>query len=417
MFPVPFNEQKRLEALESFRIIDTPPEGAFDDLTARACDEFSVPIALVSLIDSGRQWFKSHAGLDVAETPRELAFCAHAILISEPLIVLDATQDSRFCNNPLVIDEPHVRFYAGAPLITSGGFRLGTFCVIDSRPRSVFSAEEIESLMGYARATMETLEKRRTRIGEATEISEAELTKNARQNLFALVANEIHWPISTLARLTSVIDELGQAGTPDPQYEKLLSDLDEIAGQIGQITDRMLDFARLGAGEIDLVEEVVDLGEFMEFARSAAVGEVGTDGIAIDIEPFDGSVDLRIDKTLSAQMVINLISNVVMSGPVGERVVVCAEVTSLGELDIRIEGAGVDPDDDAIERIVDKDGIVGPAMDADPDWMSSGLTLVRRLIELHGGRFLLGTAPSSGIAATLRFPAYRVVARSDAIAG
>lgn len=409
MFPVPFNDRKRLEALKSYRIVDTPPEGAFDDLTGHACEKFSVPTALVSLVDSDRQWFKSHPGLDVAETHRELAFCAHVILSPEPLVILDTTLDSRFSKNPLVTGGPGIRFYAGAPLITSAGFRLGTFCLVDVKPRSAFTADEIGALQGFARSTMEVLEKRRAGFAENAQQSEAELTADARKDLFALVAHEIRSPIASMISLTRIIDERIYGPLSDPRYEELFSVLTEVAEQVGVITDRMLDFARLGAGEIDLADENVYVSELLESARSATHEQANAKGIDIEIEPGAENLSLRVDRILSLQMLNHLISNAITSSAAGGSVRLTAAVAASGELNLRIADDGSDLSDDAISGIVDEHGIVGPAIEIDPCWTSFGLPLARRLVELHGGRLLLVPAETAGAVATLRFPAYRVL--------
>ncbi len=135
--PEPPDEARRLEALRSLEILDTPPDERFDRLTRIATALFDVPVALVSLVDADRQWFKSHQGLDVSETPREMAFCSHAILTEGPMVVNDADRDDRFADNPLVTGPPHVRFYAGAPLEVGDGGRVGTLCLLDHRPRSI----------------------------------------------------------------------------------------------------------------------------------------------------------------------------------------------------------------------------------------------------------------------------------------
>ncbi len=130
-------EIERLAALEALQILDTEPEDVFDALTRMAAEICGTPIALVSLVDSTRQWFKSRVGLEVRETPREMAFCAHALGRVVPLVVPDARLDERFVNNPLVVGDPSIRFYAGAPLITTSGHSLGTLCVIDRQPREL----------------------------------------------------------------------------------------------------------------------------------------------------------------------------------------------------------------------------------------------------------------------------------------
>jgi signal transduction histidine kinase len=133
----PSNERERLAELYRYEILDTPAEQFFDRLTQLAAQTFEAPIAVVSLVDRDRQWFKSHHGTALTQTPREQAFCAHTILSKEPLVVEDATADPRFANNPLVLGDPSIRFYAAAPLVTSRGFVIGSLCVIDRRPRTV----------------------------------------------------------------------------------------------------------------------------------------------------------------------------------------------------------------------------------------------------------------------------------------
>lgn len=145
---IPKNEQARLKTLDSLDILNTLPEERFDRLTRIAKRMFRVPIALVSLVDENRQWFKSCIGVNVKETSREVSFCGHAILDNDVFIIPDASKDKRFVDNPIVISEPYIRFYAGCPLEVNG-YRLGTLCIIDQKPRT-FDEDDIEALKDLA---------------------------------------------------------------------------------------------------------------------------------------------------------------------------------------------------------------------------------------------------------------------------
>ena len=154
------NEAARVAALRNYAILDTEPEQAFDDLVLLASFICKTPIALISLVDEDRQWFKSKVGVSISETPREIAFCATAIQQPDVFVVPDTLNDERFRNNPLVVSEPNVRFYAGAPLIDRDGNALGTLCVIDRIPRE-FGPDQQTALKALSRLVLAQLEFRR----------------------------------------------------------------------------------------------------------------------------------------------------------------------------------------------------------------------------------------------------------------
>src|SRR5262245_44094019 len=159
-YPVPANEATRLRTLRAYKILDTRPEERFDELTRLAALICGVPISLISLIDTDRQWFKSKLGLDMNETPRAQAFCTHAIMQPEMFVVPDASRDERFAQNPLVTGDPHIRFYAAAPLAARDGHLLGTICVIDREPHALTPAQT-EALRIASRLVIANIELRR----------------------------------------------------------------------------------------------------------------------------------------------------------------------------------------------------------------------------------------------------------------
>jgi PAS domain S-box-containing protein len=201
---LPENEEARLEALRDLEILDTPPEPEFDDLAAIASQICGTPISLISLVDRDRQWFKAEIGTGqrVNETPRDVAFCAHAILQRDITVVPDATQDPRFSDNPLVTTDPKIRFYAGTPLRMSDGHALGTLCVVDLKPRTLTPAQE-KALRALGHQVEAQLELRRRLIQERREADEALHEKEASVRLLADQMPAVLWSVDRNLRFTS----------------------------------------------------------------------------------------------------------------------------------------------------------------------------------------------------------------------
>ena len=218
-------EEQRLAALKRFGVLDTPPEAAFDELTALAAHLCGAPMALVSLVDERRQWFKARLGMDLCETTREVSFCAHALSGPEPLVVEDATMDVRFSGNPLVTGEPHLRFYAGVPLVVAGGHVLGTLCVLDVVPRGI-SELQLQHLQMLARQVVSQLELRRQAEGLAAEVAArqlAEATYRSSQRVLESVLS--HTDVVMYAK-----DLDGRFILANPALLQLLPDASEVLG-------------------------------------------------------------------------------------------------------------------------------------------------------------------------------------------
>ena len=194
------NEQARVAALRKYKILDTDPEKAFDDLTILAAHICETPVALISLIDSDRQWFKSKVGVELTETPREVSFCAVAIQQPDLFIVPDATKDPRFSSNPFVVSDPKVRFYAGAPFTSSDGHPLGTLCVVDVVPRQLTPSQE-NALLALSRQVQAQFELRKNLMELRTALDERDRAELERDHTIV----ELQHALDHVQRLSGLL--------------------------------------------------------------------------------------------------------------------------------------------------------------------------------------------------------------------
>ena len=184
------NDKARLQALRKYKILDTDPEKAFDDLTILAASICNTPVALISVIDSDRQWFKSKVGVDINETPLEVSFCAVAIQQPDLFVVPDASKDPRFSANPFVVSEPKIRFYAGAPYASSDGHTLGTLCVVDTVPRQLTPSQE-KALLALSRQVQAQFELRKNLIELRSALEERDRAEAERDHTIVELQNAL----------------------------------------------------------------------------------------------------------------------------------------------------------------------------------------------------------------------------------
>jgi GAF domain-containing protein len=234
---IPENESERIAALRHYRILDTEREVAFDDLAQLASTICAAPIALISLVDTSRQWFKAHVGLEARETSRSGSFCAHALHGADVFIVRDALADPRFAANPLVLGEPHIRFYAGAPLTSAQGLNLGTLCVIDRRPR-VLDEHQRGALVTLARQVMALLELR-------IEAGEGERLK---KDFAATVSHELRTPLTSIHGCLALL-AAGVMGELSIDARELVSVAERNSIRLMNMINELLDFERLERGD------------------------------------------------------------------------------------------------------------------------------------------------------------------------
>ena len=249
--PFPHNEKERLELLHALELLDSPPEVCFDRITRLVARTLGVPIALVSLVDEERQWFKSRIGIDATETPRDISFCSHTIVLPRPLVVADAQQDERFFDNPLVAGAPHIRFYAGVPIVSSAGLPLGTLCAVDQQPRELSTAE-LETLCDLAEILSQEVQQRELLLHARTQLQKSGsllLNHEARYRAMfelALVGIAIVAPDGAWLSINNALCEI-VGYTPDELMQVTFRDITHPA----DLNADLAQLQRLARGEIE----------------------------------------------------------------------------------------------------------------------------------------------------------------------
>lgn len=363
----PANEVERLRALRELEILDTLPEAAIDRVTRLAAQIVGVPIALVSLVDDDRQWFKSRVGLEAAETPRDLAFCSHAILNTEVLVVGDARNDVRFADNPLVTGPPDIRFYAGAPLMLTDDIRLGTLCAIDTRPREL-SPEEAGVLSDLAavvvdefrlRKSLET--QREASVELEARAEELRLANEALDQFAHMASHDLRSPLKTMINMADIA--MLDAG------EETTDLLQRIRSSAVGLESVVAGYRRLAKLERSCMEDRL-LSQLIEDARKQVQGAIVTE--------VRSDVALSCDPALMTQVFTNLIDNARTYG---------SEPRLLIEASSDEEAVKVRASNPVREALPVDRSIFVPfrRLTTDADGTGLGLAIVDRVARLHGG--------------------------------
>ncbi|TXD52852.1 GAF domain-containing sensor histidine kinase [Polaribacter sp. IC063] len=299
---IPENEEERLRVLSTYNILDSLPEEDYDAIAKIASSICNSPIALVSLIDKDRQWFKAKHGLDAKETSRDFAFCAHSILNPEELfIVNDATKDERFFDNPLTTGSPNVVFYAGAPLNTSEGFPLGTLCVIDNKPRELNQSQK-DSLKLLAKQVVTLLELRKKNY-ELLESNKKATKLNEQLNNFAYrLTHDLKSPISGVNFLVDVLKEDHIKLFKDTEAEECVNLISNRMIYMSRLVDDILEYTRVNAEHI--VFEEFNVKAILESILSNIDFENKIVLISNDLD-----INIKSSKIGMVQVFQNLISN------------------------------------------------------------------------------------------------------------
>lgn len=402
-YPIPENEEARLSRLEQYKILDTPAEDAFDRATRLASKIMDTPIALVSLVDRDRQWFKSRLGLDVPETPRDVAFCAHAIMTTDPLVVGDALKDQRFADNPLVAEQPKIRFYAGAPLTTRDGFNIGTLCAIDMVPHEP-TKDQIEALQDLAQMVVDELDLRATGRLALEDVARRQQLDELKSAFITSVNHELRTP------LTSIIGSLklllsGAMEVLPPQTTEMLDIANRNADHLLSLINDLLDTAKLEAGAMVFDFQTLDLvavvQEAVDNTRNFAVDK----NLDIEVTPSMPSMPLLADKRGLLQVILNILSNAIKVSPDAGRIqITLTQANSQVRIDVADEGPGIAKAE--LSQIFDKfmQGHATATLGLQSTGL--GLSISKSIVEAHGGTISVASPTGQGAVFTVVLPVH-----------
>lgn len=373
--PLPDREQERLELLEKLEIMDTAIEKNYDAITYLASHICQTPIALICFLDAHRQWFKSHLGLDAEETSRDLAFCSYTILGNELMTVKDAKEDNRFAHNPLVLDDPKIRFYAGVPLEVLPNLNVGTLCVIDREPREL-SDEQIKCLKLLANEVISELQLR-------LKIKENEKLQKKERLFLSMIAHEIRNPTTTILSAVDFIKN------NDYQIESILPVIDSCAHNISLICNDLLDIKKFEKGTFTLNKRKEDFSACILKVVDQYAYAAKNKNITISTELSPIIPHFAFDPDRICQVLSNVISNALKYADADISIKTKAN-DGVVEVYIQDNGKGIPPE--VQSKLFTLYGTSESLTTSSGSGL--GLYISRKIVEAHGGRMSFTSEPN-----------------------
>jgi signal transduction histidine kinase len=403
--PLPDNEQDRLDALVRLNILDTLPEPQFDELTELASAICGTPIALISLIDSDRQWFKSKIGIDATETPRDLAFCAHAILNHELFVIEDTLLDERFRDNPLVMVDPSIRFYAGMPLITREGFALGTLCAIDRQPKTLnIDQRRALTILAHQVTSQMTL---RQSLQQMQQDAQALHTLQAQKtHLFSFIAKELQQPFNDLLQFSNQL-RLDLDLIDPTELRALVSRLNHAARTTFRMVDNLLQWSMLETNSMPCQPIDIPLDQLLRPIVSMFSPIARQKSVNIQTK-IDLPLTLHADIDMMYALLQNVLSNAVRHTPMGGNITVEANLSDAQTVQICITDTGCGMTEAKIDQLFELNPTLhhAPLGDTKNRGAGLGLLLCQRYVAINRGTLTLEshTQAPSGTTVCLHLP-------------
>ena len=416
--PKPANEKERLRALRAYEVLDTLPEQSFDDLTRIASYICQTPIALISLIDDSRQWFKSKFGIEATETTRDVSFCAHAILEDKVMVIPNSTQDERFHDNPFVLGPPQVKFYAGAPLITNDGFRLGTLCVIDSVPREM-ATTQVEALEALARLVVAQLDQRlqnfELRAYQKELITAKGAAENAREakaRFLAHMSHEIRNPLSGIVGMSQLLLN-GDLSEEERERVRIIYSCGQ---SLLSLSSSILDFSKLEAKHLELEIRPFALRQLTEDVVKLFACVPGREGVKLHLDiAHDVPAWAEGDGNRYRQIFSNLVSNAVKFTGEG-RVDISLRWLMVGKghcLQVAVKDSGPGIRADVLPKLFQAFSQADASIARQFGGSGLGLAIAKGLCEIMGGTISVRSVFGEGATFEFMIPLREVAAPAE----
>lgn len=395
------SESTRLQALNAYHIMDTPPECAFDELVRMAANFLDVPIALVSLLDEKRQWFKARHGMLQTQTPRDIALCQEVVITGEMLVVPDARKDKRFANNPLVAGEFGLHAYAGAPLRTPEGEILGTLCVLDTTQPRAFSARELELLGVLATCVMAHLDTRRA-LYESQRARERLATMSlAKSSFLARTSHELRTPMTAIVGYAELLQEALVEGASSPGMMR--DDLDAILASsqhIVSLLDDLLDLAKIEANELELRPQHFLVQELLDELEDHISPLLVASENRLVILPASQELTMVADRRRILQVLINLCINANKFTCHGQVLVRLQESDYEDMLVFSVEDSGCGIAPEQIDHLFEAFHQVSSTEEG----VGLGLAICKQIVTLMGGHVHVTSQPGEGSCFDVHIP-------------
>lgn len=410
--PKPAREKERLDALYAYDILDREVEPVFDQIIRIAADVCDVDISVIALIDDERQFFLARNNMKPKETPRAIAFCAHAILAPhETFMVENAPADPRFADNPLVTGEIGVRFYAAQPLTTEEGLAIGGLCLIGKKPK-ILTELQINTLRSLGNVIMNLFEARKS--SKQAEISlvhakeAAEKANRAKSYFLSTMSHELRTPLNSVIGYSDILKMEAFGPLGNERYRAYSEAIHTSANHLHTLIGDLLDISKIDAGHMDLHEALVDAAKVMRVSVGIVEGQAAAKNQTIEHHSFDNAPALYGDEGRIKQVVLNLLTNAIKYTPEGGAIVCRMAMCPGGGLTISITDNGIGIERKDISRILEPFEQVNNSSLSAQHGAGLGLALSKELMQLHGGSLVIDSTPGEGTTVTLTFPEERV---------